>query len=197
MMHMYGICFRRHFMIEIYSKKIDKKIYYKLLAFLLKKCNIVAFAIPNYKTVFPFNNYKTILTDYNRIKFQLERDNQQYKEYIRNIDYLLKKIDNQLIKKYIGNQYFDQLYAYEIETHIYNYNDDVIEIFKEVDGLYKWLYPNYPEDLYFFSNGKCYFASISHEKECCFFDDSEEIIDLVESLNLDYYISPTTNIPLL
>lgn len=184
-------------MIKIYSEIIDKKIYKKLLEFLLKKCDTVAFAIPNYKTVFHFNSYKTVLADYNRIKFQLERDNQQYKEYIQNIDYLLKKIDNQLIKKYIGNQYFDQLYGYEIETHIYNYNNDVFEAFKEVDGLYKWLYPNYPEDLYFFSNGKCYFKSITHEKESWIFDDGEEIIDFVENLELDYYISSSNNPPLL
>ena len=167
-------------MIEIYSEIIDKEIYIKLLEFLLKKCDTVAFAIPNYGTVFGFNSSKTILDEYNKIKFQLERDNQQYKEYYQNIDPLLKKIDTQLIKKCVDIQYFDQIYNYEHETRIYNYNSDVFEVLKKADGLYKWRYPNYPEDLYFFSNGKCYFKSITHEKESWLFDDREEIIDFVE-----------------
>lgn len=184
-------------MIEIYVENIDGASYNKLLKFLLNKCETVSFAIPNYNTVFDFENKRTIFLDYKNNKTKLDRNSLDFQKYLSNINVFISKLEPELINQYTNIRYFDQLYNYEIETHIYNYNSVVYNVFKKVPGLYEWLYPNYPEDLYFFSKGKCYFASISHEKECWFYDDSKEIIDLVENLGLDYYISQSNNPPLL
>lgn len=184
-------------MLYIYTEKIDDKKYNELLDFLFKKCNVVTFAIPNFNTAFDFNNRETIFVDYENSKTKMDRNSDDYQNYLSNINFFISKLEPELIGKCTDIQYFDQLYNYEHEMRIYNFNSDVYEVLKEVNGLYKWRYPHYPEDLYFFSNGKCYFKSISHEKECWFYDDSKEIIDLVENLGLDYYISSSNNPPLL
>jgi hypothetical protein len=51
----------------------------------------------------------------------------------------------------------------------YRVTNDSIAILLRTGALYKWLSPNYPEDLSFYRvDGSCLFASVSHEKDALF-----------------------------
>ena len=177
------------FEIHIYPEQVinDDK-YNKLLEFLLRKCDKVALAIPNYGTTFSFDKRDTIFEEYHKLKTHLIRNQPEHRNYILKVNKMFDKIDFAFQKKYTNITYFDNVYNYEVETRIYTYNEEVFKVFKEVGGLYKWCYPNFPEDLFFFKNDKIFLESISHESDCWIYDDDKETIDFIDELGLDYCV---------
>jgi hypothetical protein len=66
-----------------------------------------------------------------------------------------------------------QLLGHQAIVRQYRATDNAIDILCSVDGLYSWLEPSYPEDLAFYSSGNIeWLASISHEHEAWFLDES-------------------------
>jgi hypothetical protein len=54
------------------------------------------------------------------------------------------------------------LYTYSLN------NESAYLLFTTEDHLFKWLLPQWPEDLAFYKNNKPFFVSITHEKEAYF-----------------------------
>lgn len=75
--------------------------------------------------------------------------------------YLLKE---QLVKEWPGTQ----LLKADALLRTYLVNAASMEILKMTGDIYKWLSPDYPEDLAFYKKGKVWFASIAHEKDSWF-----------------------------
>ncbi len=51
----------------------------------------------------------------------------------------------------------------------YKVTTEAIGIISQMGALYRWLSPDYPEDLAFYrEDGSCLFASISHERDAWF-----------------------------
>ncbi len=48
-------------------------------------------------------------------------------------------------------------------VRFYTINNDSLNILREVENIFDWLAPFYPEDLAFYKNGKVKFTSIAHE----------------------------------
>src|SRR5207253_2240745 len=66
-----------------------------------------------------------------------------------------------------------KLLGHQAIVRQYRVTDDAIDILCSVYGLYDWLQPGYPEDPAFYSSGKIgWLASISHEREAWFLDES-------------------------
>lgn len=62
-----------------------------------------------------------------------------------------------------------ELMAHFATVTFYRVTTDSIAILSKTGALYKWLSPNYPEDLAFYrADGSCLFASVSHEKDAWF-----------------------------
>lgn len=53
--------------------------------------------------------------------------------------------------------------------------------------LYKWLNPNYLEDVSFFKNGYCWLYSVAHEDLCVIFCESEEEYNYLRSIGIVFW----------
>lgn len=84
-----------------------------------------------------------------------------------------------------------KLFGHQAIVRQYRVTDDAIDILCSVDGLYAWLEPGYPEDLAFYSSGNIgWLASISHEREAWFLDESlslDEIYGHVPGIEIKKY----------
>ncbi len=165
----------------------SKEAYCKTLDFLLEKCDVVTFCLPNYGTVFD-SLVKDIYEEYEQVKNELERDNAKFSEYKANVIKLLESLEKYKIDFFIDIDYFGQTSNYEREIYVYKYNKEVAEILKNVVPFFEWRCPDFPEDLNFFSNGKLYLETVAHEKEAWIIDTSDETIDFIDSLGVDYWV---------
>ena len=160
----------------------------------MNKCDKVAFCLPNFGTIFDCIN-ENCTSKYESIKGSLDRDNFDFLVYKTSVKPLLDSLDNKILKIWRHNEYFDQVCNYEKEIYLLTFDEDTLEIFKAIGDLSEWHYPNLPEDLYFFSNNKCYFASTSHESEYEIYDDSDEIVGLLSGLSFDFDIYSNGDAP--
>lgn len=62
-----------------------------------------------------------------------------------------------------------ELMSHFATVTFYKVTTDSIAILSMAEALYKWLSPNYPEDLSFYrADGSCLFTSVSHENDAWF-----------------------------
>lgn len=54
----------------------------------------------------------------------------------------------------------------------YQVSDESVKLLQKVGGLYSWLQPKLPEDLAFYTGEVVWLASISHEQEAWFLEES-------------------------
>ena len=89
-------------------------------------------------------------------------------------------------------------YAYQgepfLEMIFYRTDEKAKEILKEVDELRKLSFPNYPEDIVFYSGKKCRFFSVAHEYMGCIIHATEEDIDFLKKHDL-YNIKCVDELP--
>jgi hypothetical protein len=65
----------------------------------------------------------------------------------------------------------------------YNVTGRSMQVVQTVTGLYQWRSPSFPEDLAFYSSeSKCWMASISHERDSWFEDESLTLEDILGSV---------------
>lgn len=172
--------------IDFYDE-YTKEAYCKTLDFLLDKCDMVTFCLPNFGTIF-HDSSKNIRDDYNIVKDELERENSEFSEYKANVKELLESLEKYKIDFFIDIDYFGQSSNYEREIYVYKYNKEVAEILKNVVPFFEWRCPNFPEDLNFFSNGKLYLETVAHERDAWLEDTSDETIDFIDSLGINYWV---------
>ena len=177
---MFGICSRKGDYIMFRLYECNNEQYKKIIDFLYERCDLVAFSLPNY-----FAKYIKSYNDSNSYTV-LDIDNENFAEYKRVVNSVLKDINGAVKKFYTHTNYFDQGDGYLREIYILSFEQNILEFLKKFDNFSTWLYPNLPEDLCFFSNGKLLFSSLSHEDECSFFDDSIEVWKLIETIEVDY-----------
>ena len=160
--------------------------YLKLLDFLLMKCNVMSFCMPNYDTIFRVAGGDNCLSEYERVKNSLKRDGDSFMLYKNNVVQLLDVLCDKIIKIKTNIEYFDQLSNYEKEIFLIKYDSETVNVLKKLPEFKYWLCPDYPEDPYFFSNNQCYFSCVSHENEYSFYDNNDEIIKFVDALGIDF-----------
>lgn len=183
--------------IDIESTDIRHKKYEALIDFLLSKCDCFSFSLPNYDSYFDFSfkNFEVFYSKYLNGMVESNWDNYDFLRYKSNVKSFLDSFNSNIISCYRNIKYFDQKYGYENEIYIIEFNTQTAETLKKVGDLYKWLYPSYPEDLYFFKEGLCYLKSITHEKICVIYDDNDETIDFLEKNGFEFYLTSSTIVP--
>ncbi len=154
--------------------------YIKIIEFLYERCDIIAFSLPNY-----FAEYIKPCDD-SKSSIILDIDNEKFEEYKKTVNSILKEINGAVKKIYTDTNYFDQGNGYLREIYILSFEQNVLEFLKKFENFGTWLHPNLPEDLCFFSNEKLLFSSLSHEDECRFFDDSIDVCNFIEEIEVDY-----------
>lgn len=66
-------------------------------------------------------------------------------------------------------------------------NDDIKFYLQSNDNLYKWLNPNFPEDISFFRNGYCWLYSVAHEEKCYIYCSNKKEYDYLKLIGVEFY----------
>lgn len=79
-------------------------------------------------------------------------------------------------------------YTFELHIDIYRICPEIEAFLLSRNGIFDWGYPTHPEDMAFFKDGVCWFATTTHEKEAVFWasDEDEETFELFEKLDIPF-----------
>lgn len=76
-----------------------------------------------------------------------------------------------------------KLYGPQANVSKYRVSEDSIKILSELDGLYSWMAPDFPEDLVFYSpDGNPWLISISHERDSFIQDSKSNFENLLKQI---------------
>lgn len=75
---------------------------------------------------------------------------------------------------------------YKCFVDIHRMSLEVLPFLLKTEGIYNWMYPTYPEDLCFFKNGKCWFASCAHERFASILLKTEADIEFLKANGISY-----------
>ena len=121
----------------------------------------------------------------------------EFTEYKNKIKPILNTFKSNLIYAEQTKCYLDQKTEHINEVYYYNTLGLSCEPFNQLESIYDWRYPNFPEDICFYKNGECWLQSIAHEHLCFIYDDSKEIKDYIKWLGFQYIKSRTDKPPKL
>ncbi|MFA6809249.1 MAG: hypothetical protein WCR27_09690 [Eubacteriales bacterium] len=76
-----------------------------------------------------------------------------------------------------------------VEINVYRISDEVKPYLLEPRSLFNWKYPYFPDDLSFFNNGYCWFASVAHEGYACMFTNTYDDITILQELGLNFNVT--------
>lgn len=71
-------------------------------------------------------------------------------------------------------------------TAIYQISTHSLSVLQRPGSLYSWLSPEYPEDLSFFRDGYCWFATCSHERLAWLCAEKHEVQCIQEVTNAEF-----------
>lgn len=77
--------------------------------------------------------------------------------------------------------------ANDTEVFFYKTHKAVLDYLLSNKELYKWLSPDYPEDIAFFKNGNCWFYSVIHEELCWINCRNKKEYEELKSLGIEFY----------
>lgn len=183
----------------IIKNKIDEWTYSKLIDFLLIRCDLISYRLPNYNK---FTVTEEALKYYPECKLGViyrDINNNDFEVYKKNIQFTLDAFEKYCIKEYEDFKYHNSIQGYDSEVKLIKLSDKLIGPLKAIGGLYDWQYPNMPEDLCFFSKGKCFLKSVAHEKLCFIYTDDKFDMKILKKIGLKFVIIPDSidDIPLL
>ncbi len=97
----------------------------------------------------------------------------------------LKQLDGSLIEVKEESEWASNILADGETAFVYYYHTNSSAkaiILNAANSLYDWVYPELPEDLSFFKNGKEWLATNSHEQECYILTEDQNEIDKVMNI---------------
>lgn len=142
---------------------IKNSAYYQLIHYLLNKCDILTFHIP---------------TDY------------QQCTATNNIEWIIRWFIRYYIDEYIDFKYVGETLDTKVEIKVIKFSKILTGAITAFPGLYYWKYPDSPEDLCFYLNGKCFLKSVAQKKLCYIYDDTKETFSAIEKIGLKFEKCP-------
>lgn len=88
----------------------------------------------------------------------------------------------------VSKKYFSIKSSYKREIYVFSTSQGVRDMVKSAGGIYKWIYPELPEDLSFFDSGsgRCWLETVAHENECRIYSSSEADLRFLEDHGISY-----------
>lgn len=176
---------------RIYGDIKDKK-YLSLIGYLLKRCDVFTFYLPNTdkriiteKNVELFSGYEKFFPEYKIGHIEIANNCERFKQYKYAVKERLKWVSKNLLKVYEDVEYAGSIYQYVFEIYVVSIDDtNMVGFLSASEGLYSWRAPDEPEDLCFFSKGRCVMRSVAHEKLCFLYTDDPDIKKHLKKLKL-------------
>lgn len=150
--------------------------YIKFIRYFAKRCDAFSFIVPDYSVI---ENEPCDDEDYIAVT-----------DYLRRMAKLVFPIKDNVLLQGKDVKYFDQ------ETNYFNSyyviktdcSSKIMSFLCAPNGIFNWLYPDYPEDLCFYLNGKRMVQTVAHEGMCFISPESKEDFALIRELKLDIWV---------
>lgn len=166
--------------------KIENGKYYLLLDYLFSKCDVFTFHLPDKFNEFISENNIEYFPWCNLNTYVNSIDSKEFEEYKNSIEYRVREFRRFFIKEYIDVEYAGNIYGNKMEIKVIRFDESLLGALKATSGLYDWQYPKMPEDLCFYSQGKCFLRSVAHEKMCIIYSDDYDTIYTLKKIGLKY-----------
>ena len=172
----------RKIMTILVTEDISKQNYNELIYYLLKNCDVFAFCLPDFgKLVRNVDDQRTV---------QRLDDGSEFYSYKNKVMPKIEKILSHQLKIYHSECYGTNSYDREREIYVVSIDESIDTSFFESDRLFAWRYPNFPEDLCFYKDGKCFMELISHEQLCFFYSPDDSLLQFFDDRNIEYWEEP-------
>ena len=171
------------------TEDISKQNYTDLIQYLLKKCDIFTFCLPD------FGKFITTVDGQRTIEFL--DDGSAFRSYKNKVMPKIEKIFNHQLKIYHSESYCGSVYDREREIYVVSIDEWIDISFFEIERLFAWRYPDFPEDLCFYKDGKCFMELISHEQLCFFHLPDDTLLQFFDDRNIEYWEEGGDTIPRL
>jgi len=164
---------------------IEGEIYEKLIDYALKECDAIMFVAR--KDGLNIQQLNTLNKTLNNIQSKLKsallkKRNGSYWVFTK-VGYSQLQISTQK-----DESNFNDLF----EIYFYKTTSKIKQYLLTQRNLYRWLNPDYPEDLAFFKNGYCWLYSVAHEEICEIYVQNEKEYEYLKSIGIsfaeDHYI---------
>lgn len=172
---------------------LNNEQYLKIIDYLYRKCDRVAFALPNFEA----SHYSKTSTRSDTVIVnqlapnEINKENKSFQDYKNKVSPLLEELKECIREVYTASNYFGELRAYDVETYILTLNETVLNVLKRYGNVSVWRYPDLPEDLLFYNRGMIIARAASREDKMTIYEKNIEgytkgIFDLLEDLNVSY-----------
>ena len=171
------------------TEDIVKPYYDELIQYLLKKCDVFTFCLPNFgKLIRTINGQKTI---------KYLDDGSVFSSYKNKVMPRIEKTLTRQLKIYHSECYGTNSYDREREIYIVAIDKFMDISFFDNERLFAWRYPNFPEDICFYKEGRCFMELISHEQLCFFYLPDDTLFNFLDERKIEYWIEESDTIPRL
>lgn len=144
---------------KVINENIENETYEKLIEYAYKKCDVVMFAIYKY--------------------------NKYYYEELNKRDEIIKKFDKYIVDIKDKNDW-GLIYRDGMKLIFYRFEQPLKDYLNENKSLYRWDHPEFPSDINFFINGRCWLTSITHEEMCDIFVENKEEYEYLKSIGIEF-----------
>lgn len=153
---------------KLLSEEPRGKVYTKLIKYAINTSDVFMFFTCDYGDV----------KDYNK----------KMEDYLEKFMPLLIKTrhNGNKLTKWPGSISYDN--TYERKFMFFRSDPCIIDFLLKPKRLYKWLNNDYPEDLCFYRNGQCWFATTAHEDLAYVITKSKDEIDMLKSMGIVFDI---------
>ncbi len=139
----------------LFKKDIKFVDYESLLQYAFESCDILTLQVPN--------NNKLVINEYNikgnsqfHVGDCIISDDPLYEIYYDNANRLMNKLFGKYITRtFFATEYLTSIYSTERKIYQIDFKQEVMENLFFTGSLFAWKFPFLPEDLRFFSEGKC------------------------------------------
>jgi len=156
--------------LDIKIQEANKKQLEEFIDYLYSKCNKFLMALPNF----------------DRTRYQQNEMNDSYKKYLKKVKPICDDIEPYVIYRYTTKNYITARSKYIVDAILVKFYEGFKSILLESGGFHKWLYPDYPEDLCFFEDEKCWFFTTAYESKFYIVEPTDEDIKMIGNIGIKY-----------
>ena len=118
--------------------------------YLGQRCDVITFNIPYFS--------------WDVGKPMPEKFDEETTDYLEWVDDFLEDLKPYILKDYFSNEYFDEECSHMMRIIVAKLTEDSYHMFTAANNIFDWKFPADVEDLCFFTEGRCFLYTISHEE---------------------------------
>ncbi len=164
-----------------------KEQYNEFIDFALSVSDSIAFHIGHYEILSP--EMIEMRNEYQ--KSHPEQQNEEIDvpfEYYERMAEMIKPIEEAILKKDKVFSYLGYGYGYLCETFVVNAkHPKVKEFLRLANSIFSWKYPDFPEDVSFLRQDKCWARNVAHENLLFFEDITKSELAILQEMGIELF----------